>query len=75
MASEETEENTIYAADDRAAAKEELEKLKEALADIVEEGSDYPAHVREEVSKRVSHRVRELDHAFKALEEKAMHQD
>ncbi|KAE9991659.1 hypothetical protein EG327_011202 [Venturia inaequalis] len=56
LASEETEENTIYAADDRAAAKEELEKLKEALADIVEEGSDYPAHVREEVSKRVSHR-------------------
>jgi hypothetical protein len=75
LASEETEENTIYAADDRAAAKEELEKLKQALADIVEPGSDYPAHVREEVNKRVAHRVRELDHAFKALEEKAMHQD
>jgi hypothetical protein len=74
LASEETEENTIYAADDRAAAKEELEKLKQALADIVE-GSDYPVHVREEVNKRVAHRVRELDHAFKALEEKAMHQD
>lgn len=75
MASEETDENTIYAADDRAAAKEELEKLKQALADIVEPGSDYPAHVREEVNKRVAHRVRELDHAFKALEERAMHQD
>lgn len=75
LASEETEENTIYAADDRAAAKQELEKLKEALADIVEVGSDYPVHVKEEVNKRVAHRVRELDNAFQALEEKAMHQD
>jgi len=51
-----------------------LEKLKQALSDIVD-GSEYPTHVREEVKKRVAHRVRELDHAFQALEEKAMNQD
>jgi len=66
IASEETDKKTVYAADDRAAAKEELEKLKEAFERAVgEEGG-------EEVRTRVGGRVRELERAVEAMEERAM---
>ncbi|KAL2038326.1 hypothetical protein N7G274_008975 [Stereocaulon virgatum] len=66
LASEETEKKTVYAADDRAAAQEELAKLKEAFERAVgEEGGD-------EIKRRVGNRVRELESAVKAMEERAM---
>ncbi|KAL6716661.1 hypothetical protein ACLMJK_006229 [Lecanora helva] len=66
IASEETEKKTVYAADDRAAAQDELAKLKEAFEKAVtEEGG-------EEVRTRVGGRIRELERAVEAMEEKAM---
>lgn len=66
IATEETEKKTVYAADDRAAAREELDALK-ALYDRALEGSD-----ADEVKLRVGQRIRELDNAVQALEQKAM---
>ena len=66
IASEETSKKTVYAADDRAAAQEELAKLKEAFERAVsEEGG-------EEVRTRVGGRIRELERAVEAMEEMAM---
>lgn len=56
----------MYAADDRAAAREELDSLK-ALYDQALQGSD-----GEEVKTRVGQRIRELDSAVQALEKKAL---
>ena len=66
IASEETEKKTVYAADDRAAAKEELEKLQVAFADAVNGVGG------EEIQRRIGQRVRELESAVKAMEEMAM---
>ncbi|MCJ1452331.1 hypothetical protein MMC28_002673 [Mycoblastus sanguinarius] len=66
IASEETEKKTVYAADDRAAAQEELTKLKEAFEKAVAEPGG------EEVRRRVGNRVRELERAVEAMEEMAM---
>ena len=66
IASEETEKKTVYAADDRAAAQEELEKLKQAFEKAAsEEGG-------EEIRRRVGSRVRELENAVKVMEERAI---
>ena len=56
----------MYAADDRAAAREELDNLKEVYEKALE-GSD-----GEEVKKRIGQRIRELDHAVQALEKSAL---
>ncbi|KAK8196108.1 hypothetical protein M8818_007261 [Zalaria obscura] len=72
MAMEETESNTVYAEEDRKAAREELEKLQEAYRAVVE-GPD--AELAEEVKNRAGHRIRELENAVKAMEELAMNQD
>jgi len=66
IATEETEKKSVYAADDRAAAREELDTLKEMFQKAIdgEEG--------EEVKRRVGQRIRELDHAIIALEESAL---
>jgi hypothetical protein len=72
IAAEETERNTTYAEDDRAAAREELDKLLEFYRGVVEGGDKV---VAEEVKRRVGHRIRELEHAVIALEEAAMHHD
>ena len=69
IAAEETEKKTVYAADDRAAAQEELTKLKEAYNRHVEQASP---EVGEEIQRRVGQRIRELDNAMTALEESAM---
>ncbi|KAK7702324.1 hypothetical protein SLS57_011410 [Botryosphaeria dothidea] len=72
IAAEETEGNTVYAADDRVAAREALDKLKEAYNAVVE-GQD--REVAEEVKRRVGQRIRELDNAVIAMEEAASHGD
>ena len=65
IASEETSKKTVYAADDRAAAQEELAKLKAAFDKaVLGEGGD-------EVRTRVGSRVRELERAVEAMEEAA----
>lgn len=72
IATEETDKNTTYAADDRAAAREELDRLLEFYTRIIN-GQD-PA-VAQEVKRRVGQRVRELESAVLALEERAKHAD
>jgi len=69
IAAEETVKKTVYAEDDRAAAREELDKLKEAYRAVIE-GSD--RGVAEEVKRRVGGRVRELESAVVAMEEAAL---
>ncbi len=66
IATEETEKKSVYAADDRTAAREELNKLKELFEKAVtgEEG--------EEVKRRVGQRVSELDNAVQGLEKAAL---
>jgi hypothetical protein len=66
IATEETEKKSVYAADDRAAAREELDKLKEMFEKAVA-GSD-----GQEVQKRVGQRIRELDNAVQGLEKAAL---
>jgi len=66
IASEETERKTVYAFDDRVAAREELNNLK----DMYEQALKGPDG--EEVKRRVGQRIRELDNAVEALEKSAL---
>ena len=66
---EETEKQTVYAEDDRAAAAEELAKLKEMYDAAVK---DAPAEVGKEIQARIGQRIRELDEAVKGLERMAV---
>lgn len=63
---------TVYAQDDRDAARTELDKLEATFKDIVE-GSD--KELGEEVKRRVGSRIRELSSAVAAMEELAQNQD
>ncbi|KAF1834206.1 hypothetical protein BDW02DRAFT_569350 [Decorospora gaudefroyi] len=72
IASEESEKNTTYAPDDRAAAREELDRLLEYYRGVVE-GAD--RGIAEEVKRRVGQRIRELENAVLAMEEAATHGD
>ncbi|PSN69908.1 hypothetical protein BS50DRAFT_571238 [Corynespora cassiicola Philippines] len=72
IATEETEKNTTYAADDRAAAREELDRLLEYYNGVLEGGD---RAVAEEVKRRVGQRIRELEQAVLALEESVTHGD
>ncbi|EMD89588.1 hypothetical protein COCC4DRAFT_125763 [Bipolaris maydis ATCC 48331] len=72
IASEESEKNTTYAPDDRAAAREELDRLLEFYKGVLE-GEDQA--VADEVKRRVGQRIRELEHAVLAMEEEALHGD
>ena len=72
IAAEETEKNTTYAADDRAAAREELDRLLEYYGGVVE-GPDRA--VAEEVKRRVGQRIRELEQAVIGMEESVTHGD
>jgi len=72
IAMEETEKATVYAEDDRAAAREELTKVQEAYKAVVD-GSDQ--ELAEEVKRRIGQRIRELEHGVAAMEEMALHQD
>ncbi|KAH9868765.1 hypothetical protein J1614_007837 [Plenodomus biglobosus] len=71
IASEESEKNTTYAPDDRAAAREELEKLLEYYKGVVEGDRE----VGDEVKRRVGGRIRELEGAVVAMEQKALEHD
>ena len=62
IATEETDKKTVYAADDRAAAVEELGKVKESFGRAVEEEGG------EEIRRRIGGRIRELQAAVEALE-------
>nr|POF02513.1 hypothetical protein CFP56_58144 [Quercus suber] len=72
IALEETEKQTVYAEEDRKAAREELERVKEAYRLIVEGTND---ELAEEVKRRIGQRIRELEHGVMAMEELAQHQD
>lgn len=69
---EETEKVTVYAEEDRKAAREELTKVQEAYKSVVE-GSDQ--QLAEEVKTRIGQRIRELEQGVAAMEEMAMNQD
>jgi len=69
---EETEKMTVYAQDDRDAAREELDKLEAAYKEVIE-GSD--KELGEEIKRRVGPRIRELASAVANMEELAQHQD
>ena len=60
----------MYAADDRAAAKEELGKLKEAFNAAVNQAEN--DETAKEITRRVGQRLRELERAVEAMEELAM---
>ena len=66
IASEETEKKSVYAEEDRKAAREELDRLKEMYEDALQ-GED-----GEEVQRRIGQRIRELDMAVQALERSAL---
>jgi hypothetical protein len=74
IAAEETEDNTIYAADDRAAAQAEFDQLKEAYENAIQ-GPQLSQSAKEEIRRRAGQRIRELESALRALEEKAQSQD
>jgi hypothetical protein len=69
IASEETDKKTVYAADDREAAREALIILKDAFEKASKESAP---DVAKEVLSRVGPRIRELENAVNAMEEKAM---
>jgi hypothetical protein len=66
MAMEETEKQTTYAEGDRAAAREELDRVLEAYKSVVE-GED--RELAEEVKRRIGSRVRELEMGVIRMEE------
>lgn len=72
IAIEETEKQTVYAGEDRKAAREELDKLNKVYRDVVD-GAD--KDLAEEVKSRIGQRIRELDNAVKNMEELAVNQD
>ncbi|KAF2877137.1 hypothetical protein BDV95DRAFT_558546 [Massariosphaeria phaeospora] len=72
IAAEETAKNTTYAPDDRAAAREELDKLLAYYEEVLGGGD---RAVAEEVKRRVGGRIRELEQGVLAMEESALHGD
>lgn len=72
MHREETEKVSVYAEDDRKAAREELTRVQEAYKSAVE-GPD--EQLAEEVKRRVGQRIRELEQGVAAMEELAQNQD
>jgi hypothetical protein len=71
IASEESEKNSTYAPDDRAAAREELDRLIDYYNGVLE-GEKV---VADEVKRRVGQRIRELVAGVEAMEEAALHGD
>jgi hypothetical protein len=69
IAAEETEKKTVYAADDRDAAREAFGELKTAFEEAVKTSDP---DVSKDVQTRVGQRIRELENALTALEESAM---
>lgn len=61
---------SVYAEDDRGAAREELDKLRAMFDEAVAD-----PETGEEIKSRVGQRIRELDNAVKNMEEMAQNQD
>lgn len=61
---------SVYAEEDRKAARKELDKLQEIFNDAVAD-----ATVREEITRRAGQRIRELSQAVANLEHLATEQD
>ena len=72
IAMEETEKVSVYAEEDRKAAREELTRVQEAYKSVVN-GPD--SQLADEVKRRIGQRIRELEHGVAAMEEMAMNQD
>ena len=72
IAMEETEKATVYAEEDRKAAREELTRVQEAFSAVVN-GED--KQLAEEVRRRIGQRMRELEQGVAAMEELAQNQD
>jgi hypothetical protein len=72
IAMEETEKQTTYAEGDRAAAREELDRVLEAYKSVVE-GED--RELAEEVKRRIGSRVRELEMGVIRMEEAVIEGD
>lgn len=72
IAMEETEKASIYAEEDRKAAREELTRVQEAYKAVLD-GTD--RELADEVKRRIGQRVRELEQGVTAMEELALHQD
>ena len=72
IAMEETEKVTVYAEEDRKAAREELTKVQAAYQSVLE-GAD--TQLVEEVKKRIGQRIRELEQGVAAMEELAQNQN
>lgn len=69
IAVESTESNAVYAQEDRDATRDELEKLKKAWEEAIEGEGE----LQEELKGRAfGQRIKELENAVIALEEKAM---
>lgn len=71
MAYEETEKMTVYAEQDRAAARAELTKVQAAYKAVIE-GQD--RELAEQVTRRIGHRIRELEQGVAAMEALALDQ-
>lgn len=72
IAYEETEKMSVYAQEDRDAAREELDRVLEAYKEVVE-GEDM--ELADEVKRRIGQRIRELQQGVEAMEELAQNQD
>lgn len=72
IAMEETEKASIYAEEDRKAAREELTRVQEAYKAVLD-GTD--RELADEVKRRIGQRVRELEQGVTAMEELALNQD
>lgn len=70
IAMEETEKMSVYAQDDRNAAREEFDKLREMFDRAMDN-----EETGEEVRNRISGRIRELERAVNNMEELAQNQD
>lgn len=72
IALEETEKVSVYAEEDRKAARDEFDKMKQAFQAVVEGENSALA---EEVQRRIGQRVRELEQGIERMEEMAKEQD
>ena len=72
IAMEETEKASIYAEDDRKAAREELTRVQEAYKAVLDGTEQEWAN---EVKRRIGQRIRELEQGVVAMEELALNQD
>ena len=70
IASEETDKKSVYASDDRNAAIDAFNDFKQAYERAVEEEGNHPGS-GEEIRGRIGQRVREMENAMEALNERA----